>query len=478
MRSKVMLVAAGLLLKAASAQAQAFTENFDNITTLPASGWVQTNNSQPIGVTGWFQGNSAVFPAQAGAPTAYIGANFNNGGGLATISNWLLTPPVTLVNGATINFWTRKIASAFPDRLQVRMSTAGNGSDVGTTATSVGTFTTLLLDINPTYQPDPAYPIVWTQFNVTVTGVASPTLGRLAFRYFVENGGPSGANSDYIGIDTVVFTPGVVNATVAPAGLTVDAAGNGVLQPNEAAVVVAPRWTNTSTVAIANLTGTLSAFTGPAGPTYTITDGAADYGTVAPGATQACTDCYAVSATAATRPATHWDASAVETITPDTQGQQKTWPLHVGDSFTDVPPPTRFYRFIETLLHHGVTGGCTATDVLPGQLDHARADGGVRARGEGGRRLRARRPAARRRCSPTCPRPAPSAAGSRSWPGAAWSAAAAAATTARPIPVTREQMAVFVLRTLDPALNPPACAPPTCSTTCPRPARSAAGSRS
>ena len=27
-------------------------------------------------------------------------------------------------------------------------------------------------------------------------------------------------------------------------------------------------------------------------------------------------------------------------------------------------------------------------------------------------------------------------------------------------PVTREQMAVFVLRTLDPTLNPPACAPP------------------
>src|SRR5262245_47571635 len=27
-------------------------------------------------------------------------------------------------------------------------------------------------------------------------------------------------------------------------------------------------------------------------------------------------------------------------------------------------------------------------------------------------------------------------------------------------PVTREQMAVFVLRTLDPALNPPACVPP------------------
>ena len=30
-------------------------------------------------------------------------------------------------------------------------------------------------------------------------------VGRLAFRYFVENGGPTGANSDYIGIDTFQF---------------------------------------------------------------------------------------------------------------------------------------------------------------------------------------------------------------------------------------------------------------------------------
>jgi hypothetical protein len=40
---------------------------------------------------------------------------------------------------------------------------------------------------------------------VTVSGLPSPTLGRLAFRYFVENGGPGGTNSDYIGIDTVQY---------------------------------------------------------------------------------------------------------------------------------------------------------------------------------------------------------------------------------------------------------------------------------
>ena len=69
----------------------------------------------------------------------------------------------------------------------------------------VGDFTTLLLDINPTYTTT-GYPNAWTQFTVTISGVGSPTPGRLAFRYFVENGGPNGANSDYIGIDTVQYS--------------------------------------------------------------------------------------------------------------------------------------------------------------------------------------------------------------------------------------------------------------------------------
>src|SRR5437868_13139712 len=104
-----------------------------------------------------------------------------------------------------MTFYTRTVdAPMFPDRLQVRMSTNGGSSNVGTTATDVGDFTTLLLDINPNYTTT-GYPSVWTQFTVTVTGVPSFTTGRLAFRYFVENGGPTGANSDYIGIDTFQF---------------------------------------------------------------------------------------------------------------------------------------------------------------------------------------------------------------------------------------------------------------------------------
>ena len=158
------------------------------------------------------------------------------------------------------------------------------------------------------------------------------------------------------------------------------------------------------------------------------------------------------------RPSTGTRASA-RTISPANLGAAKNWTLHVGDSFADVPRASGFYRFVETLLHHGVTGGCTRDGVLPARRHDARADGGLRPGREGGSRLR---PAGlhARRCSTTSRRAAPSAAGSRSWPGAAWSAGAAAATTARPTAVSREQMAVFVLRTMDPASSPPACGTP------------------
>jgi len=210
MKSKIIgLLVFGLLAGPASA-AVLLNEGFDNIATLPGAGWVQTNNSSPLGSTGWFQGNSTVFPAQAGAENAYIGANFNNTTGAAgTISNWLLSPELSLADGSVLSFFTRTVnAPAFADRLQVRLSTSGVSTNVGTLATDLGDFTTLLLDINPTLIAS-GYPNIWTQFSATLSGFGSAT-GRFAFRYFVpDDGGPSGNNSDYIGIDTVTFTGGV-----------------------------------------------------------------------------------------------------------------------------------------------------------------------------------------------------------------------------------------------------------------------------
>ena len=215
MRTTVSALAV-LAIAACSGKAVAFTQGFEDITNMP--GWFTQNNSSPIGTTNWFQGNSGVFPAHSGPDNSYIGANFNNGAGLATISNWLLTPVVTLNNGDTMSFWARSIDSVFPDRLQVRMSTNGASTNVGATATSVGDFTTLLLDINPNYQQG-VFVNAWTQHTVTVSGLGGATSGRFAFRYFVENAGPSGNNSDYIGIDTVEYTPVPEPATMLALGV-------------------------------------------------------------------------------------------------------------------------------------------------------------------------------------------------------------------------------------------------------------------
>jgi hypothetical protein len=174
-------------------------------------------------VTNWFQGNPNVFEAQGGAADSYIGANFRNTGSTAatgaTISNWLISPVLEYRPGASVNFFTRTVDEpAFPDRLEIRFS-PNSGSDVGTTPTDVGTFTTLLGTVNPTLTTT-GYPNEWTEFNFNIP-VNLPTNGRVAFRYFVTNGGPNGSNSDYIGIDTVRLraVPAPGSAMIALVGL-------------------------------------------------------------------------------------------------------------------------------------------------------------------------------------------------------------------------------------------------------------------
>ncbi len=178
-------------------------------TTVPVAGWAVQNNSSPLGTTTWFQGNPAVFPAFNGAPNSYIAANWQNTttAGPGDISDWLMTSVLNIKTGDQISFYSRTTTGAtFPDRLEVRLSTAGASLNVGSTTTSVGDFTTLLLTINPNLQPGPAnYPDTWTRFTATITGITGTVSGRIGFRYWVPNGG-GGANSDYIGIDQVEYT--------------------------------------------------------------------------------------------------------------------------------------------------------------------------------------------------------------------------------------------------------------------------------
>jgi hypothetical protein len=142
---------------------------------------------------------------------------------------------------------------------------------------------------------------------------------------------------------------------------------NGVLEPGER-VFVESDWQNVTESAI-TATGTASNAAGPVGATYTLNDTTADFGTTNANTTTNCFDqtgdCYQFQVSApATRPAPHWDASFQESVSG---GVNKTWKLHVGDSFLDVPRNQTFYPKIETLLHTGITAGCDATHYCPGQ---------------------------------------------------------------------------------------------------------------
>ena len=202
---------------------QSFVEEFDTASAAQARGWQFLNVSTPLGSGSWQNG---------GAPTPFFRA-YSNHGSLAgfigtdytstnaqqgTISNWLVSPEIWMQNGDRIIFYTRSFTSYdgvsdttdFGNSLELRTSGVTDSVTVGS-GSSTGTFTNLLLDINPrlvyssVLHPDVgAYPTQWTRFRVTVTGIPAPQKGRFAFRYYVTQGGSYG-NGSGVGIDSVAY---------------------------------------------------------------------------------------------------------------------------------------------------------------------------------------------------------------------------------------------------------------------------------
>lgn len=293
MKRKITL----LLLAASSmftANAQVFiTEDFNAPFTLSVNGWTIQNNSAPTSTLSWFQGNNAVFPAFNGGPTDYVGCNFNSTTGSGDISNWLISPTVALYNGAVIEFATRTADTGtslpFPDRLQLRVSQT-NTNAIPAGVNNVGTFTDLLLDINPNLSTNTSsvvnsgsvngYPQAWAIYTVPITGVTGTVTGRFAFRYFVTNSGPVGANGSYIGIDAVRYSNPCVQPTV-----NITSSAPGVCAGNTVSLVSAVvgtvpvnsyTWSNgqttSSTVVTPTATTTYSLFAeGPGGCVSTVT---------------------------------------------------------------------------------------------------------------------------------------------------------------------------------------------------------------
>jgi hypothetical protein len=192
--------------------AQSFVEDFAQMTQTPASGtgnsgpadvvlssgtWIAHNLSTPVGSTGWWGTTSTAINPQFGGRA--LSAGFNNVAGNNLINNFFMSPVLTLNNGDTISVITRTFESSdFPDRLRVVLSTSGS-------SINAADFSTTLLSINEELTLG-GYPNQWTQFDITLSGLAPNTQGRFAFNYNVTSGGPLGDNSNQIGIDLVSYT--------------------------------------------------------------------------------------------------------------------------------------------------------------------------------------------------------------------------------------------------------------------------------
>ncbi len=213
---------------------------------------------------------------------------------------------------------------------------------------------------------DGAFHHTWFHNGVPIEGATGPEYSA-AEMSVGDTGEYTASSADATGCTTAVSDPVTVTLDFCHAeahALSVDPQGNGILEPAETAVIN-PTWQNNDIVDLA-LSGVLGVFTGLAGGSYVIDEGTANYGVLAPGAQGDClsnADCHVVTVSApGARPALHWDAFLDETPGAD---PAHTWQLHVGASFADVPPAHPFYAAVETVLHHGVTNGCTPTDYCP-----------------------------------------------------------------------------------------------------------------
>ena len=165
------------------------------------------------------------------------------------------------------------------------------------------------------------------------------------------------------------------NGDVIPMSMAVDVRSgtgtvsnvNGVLEAGEF-VTVDPGWLNYTNYTSFDAPGSLSDFTGPAGGTYSLLDSSANY-TLPQMVPTHCNDgspdaCYTISVSG-TRPSTHWDAIVNENLAVPAAGGVMSWTIHIGESFADVPTINPFYRSIETVLHRRITGGCFGGSYCP-----------------------------------------------------------------------------------------------------------------
>ena len=214
---KLLLLGSILSLVSMNAQTNVYSYGFDTAFT----NWTTSNQSSPVTTSVWTKanyatpltnplfgsGNTTTVPeGQAGGANSFALVNYTSTSGAGTISNWLFTNAIDVKDGDIVSFYSRKGTDGtidYPDRLELRYALAAGAVLPTTGASAVGSFTNLGVSVNPNLVSGFVYPKTWTKYSFTVTGVgANPVPVRFAFRYYVTDGGPSGSNSDLIGIDT------------------------------------------------------------------------------------------------------------------------------------------------------------------------------------------------------------------------------------------------------------------------------------
>src|SRR5271165_3647866 len=188
--------------------------------------WINVNNSDVPNTTAfnWEQGDSGTFiwtaQSPVGSTTSFAQVSFLSTNG-SILSDWLLTPVLTLEAGATFSFYTVAVkGTTFANDLQVYISTSGSSTNVGSDAqTPTGGDFTLLPggDLNPTLSPT-GYPLTqpdgWTleTFTLTSAEIGTTTTGRIGLRYYIPNTAKQGSE---IGVDTFSFAdPTIFTRTV------------------------------------------------------------------------------------------------------------------------------------------------------------------------------------------------------------------------------------------------------------------------
>lgn len=168
----------------------------NDTTSLQARGYktYYRSGGAPGATAAWFQGNPAVVVSYNGPDSGYIAANYQCVTGTNNIDNWLVLPELNVASSDVLSFFSQASnGSTFPDSIRVMYSAAGDSIPEATSWVELGRF-----KVNTAG--------VWQQNAFPAT--AASANGRFAIRYAVVDGGPSGSNSDYIGIDKIeVGTP-------------------------------------------------------------------------------------------------------------------------------------------------------------------------------------------------------------------------------------------------------------------------------